>query len=463
MRKRNLLKGKTMDDLRIKDQIKNDGWVNLFSGLGTVADKSKSTRAVPNGFLMDIELETIYADDGLGARIIDLLPDDMMKQGWKYIFDSEKEEFEEKSKIYDEVFKTIGANKKISQALKWSRLYGGCLILLGVYDGDELDQPLNLRKIKNFENLKIIPRNNIMYGTMEWQTNPELPHYGQVEYYPVTFYVGREYIVKRIHYSRVIELHGIEIPSSDASIIPMEFRYWGLSVFQRIQERLKDLGSSFASLSNLLQELTIGKYKYRDLADIMASEGGEKLVQNRLQAMDLMKSTFHSVLMDTEDEYVRDTLSFGGVSDILHQFMMMLSSCTGYPMTRLFGVSPAGLNSTGDSDTYQYYDMVRSKQQNELLPILERLVHIVSEWQNVEEPKIEFNPLEQMTEKEQAELEEKKAQTEKIKMDTYQGYINMGIMTPEIVEELEFGNTLKEIDKKLGTSRSTELPPVGEE
>jgi hypothetical protein len=167
--------------------------------------------------------------------------------------------------------------------------------------------------------------------------------------------------------------------------------------------------------------------------------------------------------MDTEDEFMRDTLSFGGVSDVLHQFMMMLSASTGYPMTRLFGVSPAGLNSTGDSDTYQYYDMVRSKQQNELLPILERLVHIVSEWQNVEEPKIEFNPLEQMTEKEQAELEEKKAQTEKIKMDTYQGYIDMGIMTPEIVEELEFGNTLKEIDKKLGTSRSTELPPVGEE
>lgn len=452
-----------MDDLRIRDQIKHDGWANLFTGLGTRADKSKSTRAVPNGFLMDMELETIYADDGLGARIIDLLPEDMMKQGWKYIFDSEKEEFEEKSRIYDEVFKQIGVNKKISQALKWARLYGGCLILLGVYDGDELDQPLNLRKIKNFENLKIIPRNNIMYGTMEWQMNPELPHYGQVEYYPVTFYVGQQYIVKRIHYSRVIELHGIEIPSSEASIIPMEFRYWGMSVLQRIQDRLKDLGTSFSSLSNLIQELTIGKYKYRDLADIMASPDGEKLVQNRLQAMDLMKSTFHSVLMDTEDEFMRDTLSFGGVSDVLHQFMMMLSASTGYPMTRLFGVSPAGLNSTGDSDTYQYYDMVRSKQQNELLPILERLVHIVSEWQNVEEPKIEFNPLEQMTEKEQAEIDEKKANTEKTKADTYQMYIDMGIMTPEIVEELEFGDTLKEIDKKLGTSRSTELPPVGEE
>lgn len=453
-----------MDDMRIKNRIKNDGWANLFSGMGTKADKRKSTKAVPNGFLMDAELETVYADDGLGARVIDLLPDDMMKQGWHYKFTSEKEGFEEKSKIYDVIFKTIGANKKINQALKWARLYGGCLILLGVYDGETLDKPLNLNKVKNFENLKIIPRNNVMYGTMEWQMNPEEPHYGQVEYYPVSFYAGREWKVQRVHYSRVIELHGIEIPSSEASIIPMEFRYWGISVIQRIQDRLKDLGASFGSLANLMHELSIGKYKYKDLAEIMSSEGGEKFVQNRLQAMDMMKSSFHSILMDIDEDYVRDTLSFGGVSEVLYQFMVLTSASTGYPMTKLFGISPGGLNSTGDSDMYQYYDMVRAKQMTELLPILERLVHIISVWQNVEEPTIEFNPLEQMTEKEQAELEEKKANTEKTKADTHQMYIDMGIMTPEIVEELEFGDTLKEIEYKLGIKREkNELPPVGEE
>ena len=452
-----------MDDLRIKNIIKNDGWMNLFSGMGTKADKRKSTKAVPNGFLMDAELETIYADDGLGARVIDLLPDDMMKQGWHYNFPDEKEGFEKYSETYDEFFKVIRANDKITKALKWARLYGGCLILLGVYDGEELDQPLNLNKIRNFENLKIIPRNNVMYGTLEWQMNPKEPHYGQVEYYPVTFYTGKQYFVKRIHYTRVIELHGIEIPSSDASIIPMEYRYWGLSVLQRIQDRLKDLGTAFGSLSELFHELTIGKYKYKDLAEIMASQGGEKLVQNRLQSMDLMKSTFHSVLMDMDEDFVRDTISFSGVSEVLYQFMMLTSASTGYPMTKLFGISPGGLNSTGDSDMYQYYDMVRAKQQTELLPILERLVHIISEWQKIPEPKIEFNPLEQMTEKEQAELEEKKANTERMKMETYQGYINMGIMSPEIVEELEFGETLKEIDKKLGSTRasSDELPEIG--
>ena len=449
------------DDIRIKNIIKSDGWMNLFSGLGTKADKKKSTHAVPTGFLFDAELETIYADDGVGARVIDLLPDDMMKQGWHYNFENEKEGAEEFSKVYHKAFKDMKANDKISKALKWARLYGGCLILLGVYDGEKLDQPLNLNKIESFENLKIIPRNNVMYGTMEFQMDETKPHYGQVEYYPVTFYTGRKYQTVRIHYSRVIELHGIEIPSSEASIIPMEFRYWGISEFQRIQDRLKELAGSFGSLANLLHEVTIGKYKYKDLAEIMATDGGEKLVQNRLEAMDMMKSSFHSVLMDTEENFERDTLSFSGVSDVLYQFMMLTSASTGYPMTKLFGISPGGLNSTGESDMYQYYDMVRAKQQTILLPILERLVHIISEWQRVPEPTIEFNPLEQMTEKEQAELEEKKANTEYRKMETYQGYIDMGIMSPEVAEELEFGDTLKEIQKKLGVK--SELPPVKEE
>ena len=445
-----------------KSVERKDGWMNLFTGLGTRADKTKSTRAVPTGFLTDAEKEIIYADDGLGARIVDLLPEDMMKQGWHYVFENEKEGFDNYSKIYNHVFKEIRANYKIAQALKWARLYGGALILLGVYDGESLDQPLNLNKIKNFENLKIIPRNNVMYGTMEFQMNPELPHYGQVEYYPVTFYTGRQYQMQRVHYSRVIELKGIEIPSSEASLIPMEFRYWGLSVFQRIQDRLKELGSSFSSLANLLNELTIGKYKYKDLAQIMSSDDGGELVQKRLQAMDLMKSVFHSVLLDTDESFERDTLSFGGVSDVMYQFMMMTSAATGYPMTKLFGISPGGLNSTGEADMYQYYDMVKAKQETELLPIIERLVKIISEWQNIPEPEIVFNPLEQMTEKEQAELEAKKADSEYKKMQTYQGYIDMGIMSPEIVEELEFGDTLQKIEQKTG-KKENELPPVEDE
>ena len=452
-----------MDDKRITDIIKNDGWKNLFTGLGGKADKKTHTKARPDGFLLDAELETIYADDGLGANIIDFLPEDMMKHGWHYEFKNQKEGFEELSDEYDSFFAHIMAIDKLTNALKWSRLYGGGVLLLGAFDGNELKQPLNIRAIKDFENLKFIPRNNIMYGTIQWQMDPAKERYGLPEIYPLTFRIGRDFIVKEVHWTRVIELHGIEIPTSQSSLIPPDYRYWGLSELQRVQDKLKDVAGAFGSLSNLLHELSIGKYKFRDLADILAAPDGDKLIQKRLQSMDLMKSTFHSLIMDTDEDFIRDSATFTGVPEVMYQFFMLICSASSYPMTRLFGISPGGLNSTGDGDTYRYYDKVESEQKRKLLPILDRLTYIYSEWKNIEKPKIVFNPIEQMTEKEQAEIDEKKANTEKTKMDTYQGYIDMGIMTPEIVEELEFGDTLKEIAKKVGGSKeSEELPPVSE-
>lgn len=443
------------DDINLEKRIKSDGWSNLLTGLGTVADKSKHTRARNSAIISDIELEAIYADDGLGARIVDLLPEDMLKKGWHYEFENEKEDLENVSKKYDDILESIHIHDKLSEAFKWARLYGGAIIVIGAFDGQDLSQPLNIRRIKTFENLKVIPRPNIQFGTMQFQTDPKKPRFGEVEYYPISFKVGDSYQMMKVHYSRVIEVHGIKVPYTGNSNILSEYRYWGLPVLQRVKDNLANLGSSFGSISSLMQELCIGKYKFKDLAEILSAPDGEKLIQNRVSVMDVMKSTFHSILMDGDDEFIRDTLSLGGVSEVLYQFMMIVSSNTGYPMTRLFGISPGGLNSTGDSDTYTYYDMVESKQQLELKPILKRLIEIISVWQKLEMPEICINPIEQMTEKEQAELEQMKATTEKTKMETYQGYIDMGIMEPAVVEVLEFGDTLKSITDELNI-----LPPV---
>lgn len=440
------------DDINLSKKINNDGWTNLLTGLGTVADKSKHTRARNSAIITDQELEAIYADDGLGARIVDLLPEDMLKKGWHYEFENEKEDLENISQKYDDILESIHFHDKLAEAFKWARLYGGAIIVIGAFDGQDLSQPLNIRRIKSLENLKVIPRPNIEFGTMQFQTDPKKPRFGEVEYYPISFRVGENYQIAKVHYSRVIEVHGIKLPYTGKSVIPSEYRYWGIPILQRVKDNLANLGSSFGGISSLMQELCVGKYKFKDLAEILSAPDGEKLIQNRVAIMDLMKSTFHSVLMDGDDEFIRDTISFSGVSEVLYQFMMLISSNTGYPMTRLFGISPGGLNSTGDSDTYTYYDMVESKQNLELKPILKRIIEIISVWQKLEMPKICINPIEQMTEKEQAELDSMKANTEKIKMETYQGYVDLGIMEPYHVEELEFGDTLKNIKAPEGYS-----------
>jgi phage-related protein (TIGR01555 family) len=441
-----------------------DGWSNLITGLNAAATaKKRQTRHRYDGLITDQELESMYAEDGLAARIVDLLVDDMFREGWKYQFPTLEElEAEKLSEQYMGVIEAVSAYQKCAEGLKWARLYGGSIILIGVTDGMTPDKPLNPKRIKTFENLKVIDRTDVDFQKIEFQTDPMKPRYGLPEYYSIKYDVGPNLQAEtRVHYSRVIEIHGASLPGG-ASTFSAEQRYWGLSVLQRVEDHLKTLGSSLGSIDQLLNEMSVGKYKIKDLANLLSTPEGKEAIQRRVELMDLTRSVFRSQYLDaggggeSGEDYSRDEVTFTGVPEVLYIIFMLVAADTGYPITRLFGVSPAGMNSTGESDMRNYYDAVRSRQTFLLQPILLRLVKIIAEWLNIEEPYIEFDPLQTMNEKEQAELEEKKALTESTKANTYKTYIDAGILEPYEARFLEFGDALD----KIPAPEEESLPPV---
>jgi phage-related protein (TIGR01555 family) len=422
--------------------------------------KKRHTRHRYDGILADAELESMYIEDGLAARIVNLLPSDMFREGWNYTFpDMDELKAEEITDTYKEILEAIGAQQKIKEAQQWARLYGGGVILIGVIDSQTMDTPLNSKRIKSFEKLKIIDRTDIDFDKIQFQLDPLKPRYGLPEYYPIKFDISAHLeSEKLVHHSRIIEIHGDTLPSGAKTTLTAEQRYWGISVLQRADERLKTLGTSFGSIDQLLQEISVGKYKIKDLAMLLSSTEGKDAITRRVELMDLTRSVFRSQYLDADEEYSRDTINFTGVPEILHILFMLIAADTGYPITRLFGMSPAGMNSTGESDMRNYYDMVRSEQTNILQPILLRLVRIISEWKNIPEPYIEFVPLQTLNEKERADLEKQKADTEKVQADTYKAYIDMGILEPYEARFLKFGNTLDAIP----APPQEDLPPVDE-
>jgi hypothetical protein len=93
-----------------------------------------------------------------------------------------------------------------------------------------------------------------------------------------------------------------------------------------------------------------------------------------------------------------------------------------------------------------------------------RLVKIISEWQNLPEPYIEFDPLQQMSEKEQAELEKLQADKDQVVATTYKTYINMGAMDPYEARFLQFGDSLDKIPvPEEDMLPSVETVPEGED
>jgi phage-related protein (TIGR01555 family) len=436
-----------------------DGWSNLITGLGaSKTAKKKQTRHVFDGLLSEQELDSLYAEDGLAARIVKLLPDDMFREGWEYEFpDIDEIAAKKHADSYKSIFENIDAMSKLKTAMYWNRLKGGAAILISVADGMEMSEPLNPKRITEFEKLKVLDRTEIDFTNIRWQDEPTQKRYGLPVLYPVKFEVANGVEdIQMVHYTRLIELHGDVLPKRSENTLTSEQRFWGVSVLQRAESRLQTLGSSLGSIDQLLQEMSVGKFKFKDLAMLLASPEGKEVLLRRVEVMDLTRSAFRSQFFDAEEDFTRDTVNFQGIPDILHIIFMLLAADTGYPITRLFGVSPGGMNSTGESDMRNYYDGVRSFQTSDVYPMILRIVRIISVWLGLPEPYIKFLPLQTMNEKEQAELDKLNIDKDKAEADTYRVYVEMGVIEPYEVRHLKFGNTLDNIP----VPKDWEMPDV---
>ena len=120
-------------------------------------------------------------------------------------------------------------------------------------------------------------------------------------------------------------------------------------------------------------------YKVQGLRDILTNSLAR---DGFLKQMDYMRE-FQGIegltIGDSTDEFQTMQYSFTGIPDILLQFGQQISGAIGVPLVRLFGQSPAGFNSTGESDLRIYYDNVKHDQDSDLRPGLKRLLRVMYE------------------------------------------------------------------------------------
>lgn len=398
-----------------------DGWSNFFSGLGGVNDKTKYTKYGSTIIIDDDTLALIYTGDGLGGRIVDVVADDSTRE-WIYLGEDEDPQAE----IVMEELRRINAEEKFNEALKWQRLFGGSLIIIGAMDGQSPDKPLNIKRIKNIEYLKVVDRTNIPITECIFDKDPRSPTFGQVLIYKINYYVGTQIIPMYVHASRVIAFHNDPVPSRIRSAVDANLRYWGMSSLQRIFEELRDLGAITQSTVNIMMEFIIGKFKIKHLAEMLAA-GQEQKVVKRIEVMNRSKSAINSVLLGDDEEYTRDYATLAGLPEVIDRFMLKLSGSTGIPVTRLFGRSPSGLNATGENDLRNYYDLIEASQRNRLLAPVRTLVDVICSYKKIATPpKVEFNSLYQLSEEEKSKIAKTEADTEKVKADTEKVYVDMG-------------------------------------
>lgn len=429
------------------------GYSNAILGLGTRRDASSYTGIAPPLMLSQQDCESLYMGDGFARKIVDFPAEEMTRAG----FEIENEAVEDDEEYFKPVMaklEELNAARHISDAVRWSRCYGGALIVLGLNDGGLLEDELHEDAIKDVEFIRVYDRYQVSRHLK--YDDPADKRFGQTRSYMISPVVGGSpYIV---HESRCLVFDGESVPDR----IREQLDGWGASSLQQCHDQLKRLGLSHQWSEKLLERAQQAVYSVANLADTLRAPGGEALIRQRMELVDLSRSIHSSVVIDANGETyeIKSVAPGTGVVDVLDRFAQALSAVTGIPESILLGKQSKGLSGTDAGSLETWYAQVEKWQCDIVLNPLDRLCTFVmkSLGMDSEGYMIEFCPLYVPSDKEKAEVCKLEAEEKKLKADTANIYVAAMILDPS-----EARNTLRESGDYEMDATDIERVPVDEE
>lgn len=388
-----------------KSFITADSFQNFAArvGLGTPNQNNASQYGFDLVSRNRVQMEAVYRSSWLAGMAVDLVAQDMTRAGIELVSDMKPED---KDKL-NQSLERLQIWNQLCDNVKWSRLYGGSIAVM-LIDGQDVSTPLRLDSIGKgqFKGLLVLDR---------WLVQPSLenlvteygPHLGKPKFYTVVA-DAQALINQRIHYSRVIRLEGVQLPYWQR----IAENGWGQSVLERLWDRLISFDSVSAGAAQLAYKAHLRTYKIQKLRELIATGG--KAFEAVVKQIDLIRqyqSNEGMTLMDASDEFEAHQYTFSGLAELKLSFGEELSGALQIPLVRLFGQSPGGLNSSGDSDLRTYYDNVAAWQDRDLRPGVTTLLEVVAR-SALEKPlpdgwDFQFRPLWQLTDTEKADIASK--------------------------------------------------------
>lgn len=388
-----------------KNIVTTDSFANLFAKLGIQqpSDNLMSNSGYQLGPFLSrdrLQLEAMYRSNWLVGQVVDTVAEDMTREGISLYSEMKPDDITRLQVAISE----FGIWQDLCSTIKWARLYGGAIAVI-LIDGADYSKEMDLEKIRKdqFKGLVVLDR---------WMLQPAIgdlitdlcKDIGKPKYYEVISGVST-FPSAKIHHSRVIRFDGIELPYYQRFFENL----WGLSVVERMMDRLLAFDSASQGAAQLLYKAYLRVVGVEGLREALANGGKEETgVIKQFTYMRLLQSNEGITLLDAKDTFNTHQYTFSGVSDMLQQFGQQISGATGIPLVRLFGQSPAGLSATGESDLRNYYDHINKEQENKIRPELDKLLAVIAKsklgYDLPEDFTFEFNPLWQLSENEKSQV-----------------------------------------------------------
>lgn len=374
-----------------------DGLANALSGLNTERDKAAhSYYAEPT--IDPMELVNAYRGSWMARKIVDIPALDSCRN-WR-AWQASQDQIE----LIEAEEKRLNVRGKVLEARKKARLFGGAAVYADF--GDDASKPLDVTRVAKggIRFLTVFTPRQLVPGEIE--TDPMSEFFGMPKAFTIA---GGATGQATIHPSRLTTFYGNDLPDRD---ITSSAFGWGDSVLIAVMSAVKQAESASANINSLIYEANVDVVSIEGLAEILKLPGGEDKVRDLLKMNLDAKSNLRALVLDAKNTYQRKAVSFASLPDLMDRFDQHAAGAADIPMTRFMGMSPGGMNSTGESDLRNYYDRVSAGQTLEMGPAMMRLDEaLIRSGTGARDPGIHYdwNPLWQLSETDKATIFKTKA------------------------------------------------------
>lgn len=420
-----------------KPDIRADAWINLATGMGMAnTDKTVSGIFVDDIPLDDLQLSALYHYSDICAKIVDLRPEEMFRVG----YDVDVKEDNEAAEPLEDMAKRLGLDEKILAAMKWGRLYGGALLILG-FDKGSPETPLDEENPGELKYVTVVDRRHVWISS--YYDDPFAPNFGEPEIYTVNpravFSLNPKKVTPKsvdtrsnvqVHASRCIRFGGA---STDPDM-QIRLNGWDFSVLQKIYTVIRDVEQVFRSMGYAVQDANQTVLKIAGLISQIASD--PVTLQARMQLVEQTRAVNRAVLLDADEgeEFQRVPATLTGIDGIFDRCVQRLATASDIPVALWSDVSSGGLGGNSPS-LAAFYNSCAREQETRLQPALERVYRLAGIFYGIDPASVKVTccSLIEMTEAERADLEMKHAQKDKM-------YVDSAVLTPEEVAISRFGD-----------------------
>lgn len=385
-----------------------------------------------------------------------------MTRKWGEIKSTGDDDRSEQIKQIVAEFNRLGVKEVCRQLIEHDGFYGRAQVYIDLEmpDDDELPLTVSSKTIKQGSLKRLKAIEPMWTAAQQYNAdNPLNPNF----YKPSMWFL----FGKKIHDSRLITIVSRPVPD----MLKPAYNFGGISLTQLIVPYVDNWLSSRQTVNELLRKFSTSGFK-TEMGNMLSGGSDTNTLVNRAEIFNAFRDNFGALILDNKEEFFQFNVPLSGIDRLQSQAQEQMAAPTHIPLVKLFGITPSGLNATSEGEIQVWHEYLRAEQENVLDKPVHKILQIVQLslfGEIYDDIVFEWNPLAEMTEEQQANVNKTKADTgavlieagvidnaeerTRIATDPMSGYNSLDVAdVPEMPEGEMMDDDDGEIDSKEETA-----------